>query len=340
MTDAEAHAQHAGLAHQFEDLEQQQEADTLGIWVFLVTEIMFFGGLFAAYAIYRWLYFAAFEGGSHILDIRLGAANTIVLLGSSLTMALSVRSAQTGNRRALVLFLIATMILGGIFLGVKAYEYNQKFVEHVVPSLDWAPEGQTLARLAPGGLDHAQIYFIFYFAMTGLHAIHMIIGMGLLLWLVLRARKGQLHAALFRAGRGRGPVLALRGYCLDFSVSVALPDRRALLMSQPIVPQKTYVMVFLCLIGLTILTTGSGVRRSRTVQHRGRARHRVCENAPRDFVLHGRAAQQRPGPNHPGRGFLLARPSDRLHHERLSHPFLDSRARFLVHDRSADPPIT
>jgi cytochrome c oxidase subunit 3 len=189
VTDAEAHAQHAGLAHQFEDLEQQQEADFLGIWLFLVTEIMFFGGVFAAYAIYRWLYFAAFQGGSHILDIRLGAANTVVLLASSLTMALSVRSAQTGNRRALIGFLIATMILGGIFLGVKGVEYNQKFVEHVVPSLDWAPEGDALAKLAPGGLDHAQIYFFFYFAMTGLHAIHMVIGMGLLLWLVLKARK-------------------------------------------------------------------------------------------------------------------------------------------------------
>ncbi len=166
MTDAQTHASGAGLAHQFEDLEQQQEADFLGIWLFLVTEIMFFGGLFAAYAIYRWLYFAAFEGGSHILDVRLGAANTIVLLGSSLTMALAVRSAQAGNRRALIWFLIGTLILGGIFLGVKAYEYDQKFVEHVVPSLDWAPEGATLARLAPGGLDHAQLYFFFYFAMT------------------------------------------------------------------------------------------------------------------------------------------------------------------------------
>ena len=99
MTDAESHAE-KGMAHQFEDLDQQHEADTLGIWVFLITEIMFFGGMFAAYAIYRWLYFAAFDGGSHILDIRLGAANTMVLIGSSLTMVLSVRSAQTGNRQA------------------------------------------------------------------------------------------------------------------------------------------------------------------------------------------------------------------------------------------------
>ena len=197
MTDAEAHAHHAGLAHQFQDLEQQQEADALGIWIFLVTEIMFFGGLFAAYAIYRWLYFPAFEGGSHILDVRLGATNTVVLLGSSLTMALSVRSAQTGNRRATVAFLVATLILGGIFLGIKTVEYNQKFVEHVVPGLDWAPEGETLARLAPGGVQHGEIYFIFYFAMTGLHAIHMIIGMGLLLWLVVRARTGVFKDGYF-----------------------------------------------------------------------------------------------------------------------------------------------
>ena len=193
----DVNTQHAGLAHQFEDLAQQQDADSLGIWLFLVTEIMFFGGMFASYAIFRWLYFAAFEGGSHILDVRLGAANTIVLLGSSLTMALAVRSAQTGNRRTLILFLILTIILGGMYLGVKAYEYDQKFVEHVVPALDWAPEGQALAYLAPGGLDHAQLYFFFYFAMTGLHALHMIIGIGLLLWLVLRARKGNFTPHYF-----------------------------------------------------------------------------------------------------------------------------------------------
>jgi cytochrome c oxidase subunit 3 len=199
MNDAEArlHGEEKGLVHQFENLEQQQDSDTLGIWLFLVTEIMFFGGMFAAYGLYRGLYFAAFEGGSHILDVRLGAANTVVLLGSSLTMALGVRSAQTGNRRALVLFLIATMVLGGVFLGVKAYEYNQKFVEHIVPSLDWAPEGGVLAHLAPGGLQHAQLFFFFYFAMTGLHAIHMIIGMGLLLYLVVRARQGSFTPNYF-----------------------------------------------------------------------------------------------------------------------------------------------
>ncbi len=194
---ADTHAESTGLAHQFEDLTQQHDADTLGIWVFLVTEIMFFGGMFASYAVLRWVYYSAFEGGSHILDIRLGATNTAVLLASSLTMALSVRSAQAGNRRSLLLFLILTMILGGAFLGVKAYEYDQKFVEHVVPSLDWAPAGKVLARLAPGGLDHAQLYFFFSFAMTGMHALHMTIGMGLLLWLILRARKGSFTPQYF-----------------------------------------------------------------------------------------------------------------------------------------------
>jgi cytochrome c oxidase subunit III len=194
---SEPHTEHAGLAHQFEDLAQQHDADTFGIWLFLVTEIMFFGGMFAGYAILRWLYFAAFAGGSHLLDIRLGAINTVVLLGSSLTMALSVRSAQIGNRRALTRFLNLTMILGSAFLGIKAYEYHQKFVEHIVPSLDWAPEGEVLARLAPGGLNHAQLYFFFYFAMTGLHALHMIIGMGLLAWLAVRARKGDFTPTYF-----------------------------------------------------------------------------------------------------------------------------------------------
>ena len=194
---ADMHGEHTGLAHQFEDLDQQQDADSLGIWIFLATEVMFFGGLFAGYAMLRWVYFAAFRGGSHLLDVRLGAANTVVLITSSLTMALSVRSAQTGNRRALALFLILTMILGGVFLGVKAYEYNQKFVEHIVPSLDWAPQGEVLAHLAPGGLNHAQLYFFFYFVMTGLHALHLIVGMALLLWLVLRARKGSFTSAYF-----------------------------------------------------------------------------------------------------------------------------------------------
>ena len=180
------------------------------------------------------------------------------------------------------------------------------------------------------------MYFFFYFAMTGLHAIHMIIGMGLLLWLVLRARKGQLHAALFRAGGSRRPVLALRRYCVDFSVSVALLDRRALLMSQPIVPQKTYLLVFLGLIGLTVLTTGVAfidLGPFNTV-----AALAIAFSKMLLVVLFFMGVRHSSGLVRIVlvAGFFWLALTDRLHHERLSHPLLDARAGFLVHDCSAN----
>jgi cytochrome c oxidase subunit III len=187
---SEAHSGRIHIAHQFESPDQQHEADTLGIWLFLVTEVMFFGGLFTGYALDRWLYYSAFAAASRVLDIRLGAINTAVLLTSSFTMALSVRAAQTAKRGALALLLILTMLLGAVFLGIKGFEYYQKFVEHVVPGIDFAPQGEVLARLAPGGLGHAQLFFCFYFFMTGLHALHMIVGLGLLFVLLLRALRG------------------------------------------------------------------------------------------------------------------------------------------------------
>src|SRR5205809_2340346 len=111
------------LAHQFEDLGQQREAATLGMWVFLVTEVLFFGGLFVTYTVYRNWYPDAFMAASHELVLWAGAINTAVLITSSLTMALAVHAAQMGERRLLILFLIATMLLGGMFLGIKAFEY-------------------------------------------------------------------------------------------------------------------------------------------------------------------------------------------------------------------------
>ena len=190
---SEAHLGHFEVAHQFEDSDQQHETDSFGMWVFLATEIMFFGGLFTAYALYRWLYYPAFAAGSRVLDIELGSINTAVLLSSSFTMALAVRAAQTAKRNALIALLIATMTLGTVFLCIKGLEYYQKFVEHVVPGIDFAPQGELLSRLAPGGLGHAQLYFCFYFFLTGLHALHMIVGMGLLLVLVLRAWRGEFR---------------------------------------------------------------------------------------------------------------------------------------------------
>ncbi len=123
----------AMLAHQFDTEAQQRETASLGMWVFLVTELMFFGGLFLAYVIYRASYPRAFALASHELDINLGTTNTVVLIASSLTMALAVRSAQLGRRRPLVVFLLLTMLLGSVFLGIKAYEYHHKYVEGLVP---------------------------------------------------------------------------------------------------------------------------------------------------------------------------------------------------------------
>src|SRR4029079_680626 len=120
-------------AHQFEDLGQQREAATLGMWVFLVTEVLFFGVLFATYSVYRSWYPAAFTAASHELLIWAGTINTAVLITSSLTMALAVHAAQTGDRRELIRFLVLTMLLGTVFLGIKAFEYYTGFLEHHLP---------------------------------------------------------------------------------------------------------------------------------------------------------------------------------------------------------------
>jgi cytochrome c oxidase subunit 3 len=147
--------------------------------------VLFFGGVFAAYSIYRSWYPDAFAAGSHSLDITLGAVNTAILITSSLTMALAVHAAQTGRRQALVMFLLATMALGAAFLGIKAIEYGQKFAEHHVPGASFHFEEEALAQ-------HAQIFFSLYFVMTGLHALHMIIGLGIMTWMLWWAWNGTI----------------------------------------------------------------------------------------------------------------------------------------------------
>ncbi len=173
------------LAHQFDDLEQQREASTLGMWAFLVTEIMFFGGLFLGYSVYRFNYPEAFAEGSHHLDVTLGSINTAVLIGSSLTMALAVRGAQLGRRNTAVGSLLLTVLLGCVFLGIKAVEYGHKFEEQLVPGTSF---GYSSTQVDPGQLE---LFFSFYFAMTGLHAFHMIIGIAILLVLVWKTWKGR-----------------------------------------------------------------------------------------------------------------------------------------------------
>jgi len=171
------------MAHHFDSPAQQREAASLGMWVFLVTEIMFFGGLFLAYVVYRLSFPHAFAAASHELDIVLGTTNTAVLIASSLTMALAVRSAQQGRRLPLVAYLVLTMALGSVFLGIKTYEYHHKFVEGLIPGPGFSfpgPEAQ-----------HAQMFFCLYFAMTGLHALHMIIGLGVLAVMLVMGARGR-----------------------------------------------------------------------------------------------------------------------------------------------------
>jgi cytochrome c oxidase subunit 3 len=188
-SEAHAHAETLALREQFDTAAQQKDASTLGMWIFLITEVMFFGGMFLAYTVYRRTYPDIFAIASSSLNVYIGAANTVVLLCSSFTMVLAVRASQLGRTRAIVLFLILTLLLGGVFLGVKAYEWNEKFVEHHIPGPSFHFEG-----LLPDQQGHAQLFFSLYFAMTGLHALHMVIGAGLLSVLIWQARKGRFTA--------------------------------------------------------------------------------------------------------------------------------------------------
>jgi cytochrome c oxidase subunit 3 len=170
-------ASHGVHEHQFDDAVQQQEAASLGMWLFLATEVLFFGGLFASYTIYRSAYPDAFGEASRHLDIVLGGVNTAILLLSSFSMAMAVQAAQLGKRWRLMGLLAATAVLGAVFLAIKFTEYAQKFHEHLVPGTQFifaGPESQ-----------HAQLFFSFYFAMTGLHALHMIIGIVILVVLMV-----------------------------------------------------------------------------------------------------------------------------------------------------------
>jgi len=230
---------HSTLHHHFDDLEQQREATSLGMWSFLITEIMMFGGLFFAYSLYRWKYYDAYLVGSSGLNIALGTVNTFVLLFSSLTMAMAVHSAQERHRKPLVMWLLLTGFLGIVFIGVKAKEWKADYDEGLIPAINWDPtkwprhhmpkdieivtDGVPVqpaaghgaaAHSAPAGGGHGeaaeistgshstggekrtvdtnkvQLYFVLYFCMTGLHAIHMIIGLALLAVYAVLGSKG------------------------------------------------------------------------------------------------------------------------------------------------------
>jgi cytochrome c oxidase subunit 3 len=198
---------HPALQHHFENMEQQREAGTLGMWVFLVTEIMFFGGMFLAYTLYRSAFPASFASASNHLDIKLGALNTGVLILSSFTMAMAVYFTQVGKQRWQIICLALTLVLGLTFLGVKAVEYRDKYTDHLIPgrlipSNPFDPEVQVEGEpldhhklhLLPGAtVKQVEMFYWIYFAMTGMHALHMIIGAGLLTFLLIYSIKGRFY---------------------------------------------------------------------------------------------------------------------------------------------------
>lgn len=183
-----------GFAHQFEDIEQQHEAGRLGMWIFLATEILFFGGMFMAYTVYRSLHPVAFDIGSHLLDVRFGATNTAVLICSSLTMAMAIRAAQTGKKKGTIIwFLILTMILGALFLFLKfRFEWYHDYIEHTVPGFGFQNHAAWGANAG-----QVQMFMCFYFFMTGLHALHMIVGIGVLTVLTIMAGRGKFTSQYF-----------------------------------------------------------------------------------------------------------------------------------------------
>ena len=177
------------VAHQFDDLDQQREASTLGMWIFLATEVLFFGGMLLCYAVYRTMFFPVFAEASRHLDVVLGCVNTAVLLCSSLTMAIGVHAAQAGHQKSVVRFLGITMLLGAVFLAIKFYEYYEKYAEGLIPGTHFVWHGDEPGR--------ASIFFIAYFLLTGMHALHMIIGIAMMAVLAIMARKGRFTSVYY-----------------------------------------------------------------------------------------------------------------------------------------------
>ena len=177
------------LAEQFDDLEQQHEAAKLGMWIFLATEVLFFGGLFLSYTVYRYLYPDVFAAASRHTAVILGGANTAILLFSSTLMALAVRASQFARRKQLIWLLLGTALFGIIFMVVKGFEYHKDFVDHLVPgaAFQWHDANP----------QAAEIFFWLYFAMTGLHAIHVTVGIVVMLVLALLAWRGQFENGNF-----------------------------------------------------------------------------------------------------------------------------------------------
>lgn len=182
-------------SHHFNSMDQELKAGKEGVWVFMVTELMMFGGLFVAYALYRAKYPEAWFEGGHLLDWRLGALNTLVLLFSSLTMALAVRDTQMGNNKKAFNKVLITVLCALTFLVIKFFEYKGKIQGGLFPSEGlWNYEG----------VEGLRLFFAVYFMMTGLHGIHIIIGVGLMIWLLKRLKNNEFSPKYYTMVDGVG----------------------------------------------------------------------------------------------------------------------------------------
>jgi cytochrome c oxidase subunit III len=185
------------VAHHFDSADTQFDSGRLGIWIFLVTEILFFGGMFCAFAVFRSWYFDAFKEAHHHLDKVMGAVNTVVLICSSLTMALGVRSAQQSNTRRTVLMLALTIAFACTFLVIKYFEYSHKFHDGLLPGKFFTAEGFETGKAAG-------IFFAVYFMMTGVHGLHVVIGIGLIAWILIRASRHEFSSRYYAPVEGVG----------------------------------------------------------------------------------------------------------------------------------------
>ena len=188
MADEIFETHHPALKHHFDDLTQQHEASTLGMWFFITQEILFFGGLLFAYTVYRLTYYDAFIEASHHQNLVLGSTNTAVLILSSFTMAMAVWASQYGMKKAVVTFLAITLVLGCVFVGIKGVEYYEHYEHHLVPGATFQYDHPVDPNVNP---KNVEMFFVLYFGLTGLHAVHMLVGVGIVLWIMIRAARGE-----------------------------------------------------------------------------------------------------------------------------------------------------
>jgi cytochrome c oxidase subunit III len=245
---ASTHGHGGALKHHFDNLEQQHSAERLGMWFFLVTEVLFFTGMFVAYTVYRNWYPAEFAFSSSHLLWQIAGINTVLLITSSLTMTLAIRAAQLGRKSELMRYLAITFLLGAGFMGFKAFEYSTDYHEKFVPGELFRTEYEgAVKELAPvshaavkdykftGGQQHwsqdlakinhgkepgsdgtvsperVQLFLVFYYVMTGIHGVHIVVGLGCILWLVAEAYRG----AIPREAYSKVEVISLYWHLVD-----------------------------------------------------------------------------------------------------------------------------